>query len=70
MKVTSEATIHYCDGCGTPQIQLKNEDLPSGFYLDVTDVTKAGADSGQLYVCHQRCILPAFKRRHDVWNKT
>jgi hypothetical protein len=68
MKLTTEATIHYCDGCSGTSVQLKGEDLPRGFYLDVTDLTGSGADAGKLFVCQNKCILPAFRRRHEIWS--
>lgn len=68
MKLTTEATIHYCDGCGKEAVQLKDEDMPRGFYLEVTDLTGGGAAFGHLFVCGTKCIMRAFSRRHDVWN--
>lgn len=67
MKLTTGATVHTCDGCGAAHIQLDGEDLPTGFYLEVYDVTGLGANRGKLYCCKDRCVTPAFKRRYDIW---
>lgn len=68
MKQTTEATLHTCDGCGTTHVQLAGQDLPTGFYVEVMFVNSLGADGGKLYCCKEKCVLPAFKRRGEVWN--
>jgi hypothetical protein len=68
MKRTSTCTVHTCDGCATSYIQLQDADMPNGFYVQVFEVSTGGAAAGDLYVCGVRCLLTAFKRRHDVWN--
>lgn len=67
MKLMTRATVHYCDGCSDEQIQLEGDDLPNGFYVDVMEIHCFGADTGRLYVCAEPCLLPAFKRRREVW---
>lgn len=68
MKKTSTCTIHTCDGCATSFIQVDGEDMPVGFYVQVFEVHNGGAAAGDIYVCGERCLLKAFKRRHDIWN--
>jgi hypothetical protein len=68
MKLVTQATVHYCDGCSTSFVQVDGDDLPSGFYVDVMEVHGFGAENGRLYVCAQKCLLPAFKRRREVWD--
>jgi uncharacterized protein (DUF983 family) len=65
---TTGATVHTCDGCGTSYIQLDGDDMPIGFYVEVFAVARNGADAGNLYVCKEKCLLPAFKRRTEVWS--
>lgn len=69
-KLETKATVHYCDGCGSSHIQLADDDLPSGFYVDVMEVHLMGAENGRLFVCAVKCLIPAFKRRHEVWDGT
>jgi hypothetical protein len=68
MKLLTQATVHYCDGCSAAHVQLDGEDMPNGFYVQVTEIHGLGVDAGQLFVCAQKCLLPAFKRRREVWD--
>ncbi len=68
MKLLTKATIHYCDGCSKATVQVEGDDLPHGFYVDVMEIHGFGAETGRLYVCTQKCLLTAFKRRREVWD--
>jgi hypothetical protein len=67
VRLKTEATLHYCDGCAKEFVQLAQQDLPHGFYVEVFDVTGGGADGGKLFICSEKCILRAFKRRTEIW---
>lgn len=68
MKLTTEATIHYCDGCGKSHVQLHGDDMPSGLYMDVVDLSGTSADTGPLFACSSKCLPSAFRRRYEVWH--
>lgn len=68
VKTETSATIHYCDGCGKGHVQLKDEDMPNGFYLQVFENADWGADAGDLFTCSKKCIAKAIERRHEVWH--
>jgi hypothetical protein len=68
VKFVTQATVHYCDGCSKAYTQLTDDDLPNGFYMQVTEVSLYGADAGAIYACQAKCILPAIKRRREIWN--
>lgn len=70
MKKETGCTIHICDGCQNSYIQVKGEDLPSGYYVQVFEVHPGGAAAGDLYICSTRCLLKAFKRRSTVWSNS
>lgn len=69
MKADAKATVHYCDGCGKSHVQLENDDLPNGWYLDVIEVGNFGANAGRLYACNRRCLNKALDRRNEVWER-
>lgn len=72
MKLTVQATLHFCDGCAREVgIQLDADDLPSGIFANVTEIGPDAdmIDTGALFVCSEACLLPAFKRRREVWTR-
>jgi hypothetical protein len=61
--------VHICDGCERQYIQLDNDELPRGFYLTVVEIHSNGGDSGNLFICNQRCLNKAFDRRVQIWKQ-
>lgn len=58
-----EASIYTCDnpGCGKEFIQIAEDELPYGYYLDVSHISGAGGDGAQnVFACKKSCILPAL----------
>ncbi len=52
---TERATIHYCESCGDPSVQRDGEDLPVGFYFNITWV-KDEVEIGKFFVCSEECM--------------
>lgn len=69
MKYKTGATVHVCDGCRTPVIQLDLEPIPNGHYLDVMTVNKDTVHHGHIFTCTPKCILPAYKNLEKTWSQ-
>lgn len=65
MAITKVEAVEYvCDGCGTFRMGVKDDPVV-GITIGWHEVG-TGGESGSLWVCKERCVTKAFKRRYDI----
>ncbi len=52
---TERATLHYCEACGALAIQRDGEDLPRGFFFNITWIDDS-VQIGKFFVCTEECM--------------
>lgn len=64
-----EMVEYTCDGCGSRQYSAVDEPM-RGVTVNWSQVAESGEWGGTFWICADRCMSKAFKRRSDnpeVW---